>query len=67
MALNLHHELSDPTDHGWVNVGNGHLGIHWTECKPVLEVTLGFVTCIAPNKNCFWKTVLIYLWIFIEI
>ena len=32
MALNLHHELSDPTDHGWVNDDNGKLGIHWTEC-----------------------------------
>ena len=30
MALNLHHELSDPTDHGWVKDDNERLGIHWT-------------------------------------
>ena len=28
MALNLHHELSDPTDHGCVNDDSGRLGIH---------------------------------------
>ena len=31
MAFNLHHELSDPTDQGWVNDDSGKLEIHWTE------------------------------------
>ena len=31
MALNPHHELFDPTDHGWVNDDNGRSGMHWTE------------------------------------
>ena len=45
MALNLHHELSDPTDHGWLNDDNGRLEIHWAECKPAPEAILQFVTC----------------------
>ena len=51
-ALNLHHELSDPTDHGWVNDDNGRLGIHWTECKPAPEAILEFVTCSCRKSEC---------------
>ena len=52
MVLNLHHELSNPTDHGWVNDDNGRLGIHWIECKPVLEAVLEFVTCSCRKSEC---------------
>ena len=52
MALNLRHELSDPTDHGWVNDNNGSLGIHWKQCKPVPEVILEFVTCSCRKSEC---------------
>ena len=40
MALNLHTELPDPTDHDWVNEDNGSLGIRLTECKPAKEPIL---------------------------
>ena len=50
MALNL--QLCDPTDHGWVNDDNGRFGIHWTECKPVLEAILEFVTCSCHKSKC---------------
>ena len=52
MALNLHHELSDPTDHCWINDDNGRLGIHWTECKPAPEAILEFVTCSCRKSEC---------------
>ena len=52
MAFNLHHELSDPTDQGWVNDDSGKLGIHWTEHKSALEGILEFVTCSGGKSEC---------------
>ena len=52
MALNLHCELSDPTDYGWVNDDNRSLGIHWTECKPAPEALLEFLTCSCCKSEC---------------
>ena len=52
MALNPHHELSDPTDHGWVNDDNGRSGMHWTECKPAPEAILEFVTRSCCKSEC---------------
>ena len=52
MALNLHHELSDPNDHGWVNDDNERLGIHWTECKPAPEAIWKFVTRSCRKSEC---------------
>ena len=52
MALNLHHELSDSTDHGWVNDDNGRLGIHLTEYKPAPEAILEFVKCSCRKSEC---------------
>ena len=55
IALNLHHELSDQTDHVWVNDDNGSLGIHWADCKPV-----EFVTCSSQNVGHVVGSLLIY-------
>ena len=52
MALNLHQELSDPADHGWINDDNERLGIHWTECEPAPEAILEFVTCSCRKSEC---------------
>lgn len=43
MALNFHHELFDPTDHGWGHDDNGSLGIHSTVCKTALQAIFEFV------------------------
>ena len=55
ITLNLHHELSDQTDHVWVNDDNGSLGIHWADCKPV-----EFVTCSSQNVGHVVGSLLIY-------
>ena len=52
MAFNLHHELSDPTDQGWVNDDSGKLEIHWTEHKSAPEGILEFVTCSCGKSEC---------------